>query len=196
MAFLGLIFDLIMTALLAATIFYAVRLSRDLETFRTTRTDLAQAMQEIAGHVTKAQQAVEELRAHAGQSSVHLQSLITSADQVSRELEMIIEAGNALAGRLEGVATQAAAARPQNTHRAAQSAAYTPPAPVPDRPYQARGDVVDGPAFAIRDREYDDGASDDTAASGWGDDADDDGFFSKAERDLAAVLNKRRQRRG
>lgn len=187
MAILGLLFDVAITALLAATIFYAVRLSRDLETFRTTRADLSQAMQDIAGHVTKAQAAVEELRVHAGQSAINLQSLVTQADQVARELEMVVEAGNALANRLEGAASQAAAARVQDSYDAP---------PVPDRPYQARGDVTDGPAFIIQDREFDlGGGSDEADLTGWGDESADDGFFSQAERDLAAVMQRRRARR-
>ncbi|MES2729296.1 MAG: DUF6468 domain-containing protein [Pseudomonadota bacterium] len=194
MVILGLLFDIVMTGLLAATIFFAVRLSRDLDTFRTTRNDMAQAMQDIATHVTKAQSAVEELRLHAGQSAINLQALITQADQVSRELELVTQAGDALATRLEG----AASLRAKDATPSSQSFTDVMDTVVPDRPYQSRGDSLNGPAFTIYDREYNnaDGDADPSATDGYETENDDDnGFFSQAERDLATVLNKRRSRR-
>lgn len=209
MAVWALLTDIVVMSLLGATIFYAIRLSRNLEHFRQTRDDLHAVINDLSTHVHRAQQAVEELRAHAGQSAINLQTLITRSEEIADELQLMVQAGDALAGRLENLASKASGAEQQRAEQALPDVEdfYQPPPQkmqsqpvpiVPERPYH-NGDVMQqahaggfGGAFAIRDRDYEAESTGAEAEADWEDDDPILSLSSQAERDLAAVLRRRR----
>jgi hypothetical protein len=195
----SLIMDIVIAALLGATIFYAIRLSNYLDHFRETREDLNRVITDLSSHVTKAQSAVEELRAHAGQSAVRLQELTSRAEEIADELQLVTAAGDALAGRLEGLAGKANGAAgnkvqadlPEPLSAPAKTSAKVA---ATDKPFRS-ADRVAGPAFSIRDREYEDDDAQSAAEEDENWDEEDpvlSGLSSQAERDLAQVLRRRR----
>ena len=229
----GLLSDLVIMSLLGATIFYAIRLSKNLEHFRQTRDDMNSVVGELSAHVARAQAAVEELRSHAGQSAINLQTLISRASEIADELELMNQAGDALAARLEGLASKASAhsekhgrAEPanfatgpnffahdeddrhapddesandfaatlrQSNTRAQQVAPAARVAAAPEKPYRPAESGAGYGAFSIRDREYEDSDTQvATAPAEWEEDDPILSLSSQAERELAAVLRRRR----
>lgn len=211
MSIWALLADIVIMSLLGATIFYSIRLSKNLEHFRQTRDDLQNVIGDLSTHVERAQHAVEELRSHAGQSAINLQTLISRSEEIADELELMTGSADALANRLEGLATRATAqaeanrpglydldeeeqSAPAAPARNAKPHAYQPV--VPAKPFYAgdvmRNDDNDGGPFSIRDREYEDEEAAATGPADWEDDDPILALSSQAERDLATALRRRR----
>ena len=54
-------FDLIIIAMLGATIFYAVRLSKHLSIFRSNRSEMERLIRELSMQITRAQEGISTL---------------------------------------------------------------------------------------------------------------------------------------
>lgn len=156
---IGFILDAVMIALLAGTIYMALRLSRSLDAFRATRADIQIVMRDLAENIMRAQQAIDQLGDTSRVSGERLQQLINQGRALSDELQIINEAGDNLAERLEKLASRA-----RETHGApgAQDVVNT--------------DDDKRPSFAVRDP--DGGRTSPTSATP----------LSRAERDLADAL--------
>lgn len=188
----ALIIDITMLCLLAVTIFYAVRLSQGLDVFRRGKADMERLLRDLNIQTLRAQEAITTLEKAAGDAGDDLRQTVAKARGLSDELQLMSEAGNSLAERLESIATRNRTIA-EGLERAAlgsvnpgTSLAATPRAP------QGLAPASTGPGFAIRDPDYD--IDDDTAANNeplWADD-DDDGLQSRAEKDLADALRRRR----
>ena len=79
---LGLILDVVIVVLLGATIFYAIRLSRHLDSFRSNRTSMERLIRELSMQITRAQEGVTALDEASKDSGAELRDLIIK----SREL--------------------------------------------------------------------------------------------------------------
>lgn len=199
---MGLFLDIVIIALLGATIFYAMRLSRHLDVFRSNRTDMERLIRELSTQITRAQEGVTALDDAAKESGDELRDLVNKSRALSEELALMNEAGNSLAERLEGLATRnrviademgstamnlvTPGSRLQSSlaaeRRPLGSAAPAEEKPV--TPYKPSG-------FMIRDPDF--SADDDRPMSK--EDRDfADGFESQSERDLAAAMRRRKQR--
>lgn len=164
---LPLILNGLILVLLAATIFFAARLSLNLRDFRASRKDLDQLVRDLGISVTRAEGAIAGMRQTASESGRDLQELVNQARSLSEELQLMNEAGNNLAGRLEKAAERGGSSR-----HAAENA--EPP--------------VRGP-FAIRDPEFERDGDE------GGDDAIS-GLQSRAEKELFEALQGRRNKGG
>lgn len=183
---LPMIMDVMVMALLGATIFYAMRLSRQLKLFRDSRKGIEALMKDLSGQIDRAEAAVEGLRAGAEKTGRNLQDKINEARSLKDELDVMTESGDSLAKRLEKVSERSGAAKPSAPKRETRK---TPSAPSPF-------------SFAIRDPEFEAGESDDQA--------DEDGLMagdyeeqdaeisglSRAEQELYAALKKRKENAG
>lgn len=211
---LGLILDIVIIALLGATIFYAIRLSRHLDVFRSNRSDMERLIRELSMQITRAQEGVSSLDEAAKESGDELRGLVNKARTLSEELTLINEAGNSLAERLETLATRnrmiadelGSSALNMVVPGAGVSGRTKPSSPVlaaerrPSAPLVERRTSSSSleepslqeeapsrsPFFAIRDPDF----SERTEAADDGDGTDD--FSSQAERDLAAALRRRK----
>ena len=103
---LSLVLDIVILVLLGATIFYAIRLSRHLDAFRSNRSDMERLIRELSSQITRAQEGVSALDEAAKESGDQLRSLVAKGQGLADELALMTEAGNSLASRLEGLATR------------------------------------------------------------------------------------------
>ena len=217
---LGFIIDIVILLFLAATIFYAIRLSSQLKILKDSKSELEQLVSNLAINITRAQEAIQEMHDVADDSGAHLHGLLKKAQGLSDELQIITEAGNSLANRLEGLAGDAGRKSQYNKQQHAMSHDDTEeedemgyntsePQPQPEtRPQRRKTDTQDKSSsarreptakggsdniasFAIRDREYEtfydeDNEDDDRV------DEEFDALTSRAEKDLAHALKRRR----
>jgi hypothetical protein len=107
----GLILDILVIALLGATIFYAAILSRRLAQLRGDRGELQSAVRALAEAAAKAESSVKGLRNSADEAGGKLQKQIDRAQALRDELTFLVDAGEHLANRLEQAATQAGGER-------------------------------------------------------------------------------------
>ncbi|MAM35001.1 MAG: hypothetical protein CMH28_08000 [Micavibrio sp.] len=222
---IGLIIDVVILLFLAATIFYAMRLSSQLKILKDSKAELEQLVSNLAINITRAQEAIQEMHDVADDSGAQLHGLLKKAQGLSEELEIITEAGDSLANRLENLAGEAGKkTRPDNKVFQSDTdyeidvvdsdaedeyvfdrrAAAKPPTPQRRKSDKATAenestvagktaDTGNVASFAIRDREYEEfyGEDDDEEIEARVD-AEFEALTSRAEKDLASALKRRR----
>lgn len=194
MEVVGLILDGLVLLFLAATIFFAIRLTASINTFRKGRKELEKLVGDLSRNIEKADLSIMGLKNSAKDAGRDLQSLLNEAKALSDELQIMTNAGDNLASRLERLAE-----RNRETIERIEKTAK-PPAPsglaTSDlRRVQESKRAMTGPAFAIRDKEYESG--EDESDFSVEDDLPDDGQgHSKAERELLEAIRKSTKTKG
>jgi hypothetical protein len=98
------ILDIFLVILLAATLFYAVRLERALGVLKRDRAELETLVTEFNGSTRAAEAGIERLHVAADGSGRHIQRLIDTATTLKEDLTFLVQRGEGLADRLdEGV---------------------------------------------------------------------------------------------
>ncbi|MCB9988742.1 MAG: hypothetical protein H6868_05320 [Rhodospirillales bacterium] len=199
-AVISMILDGMVLILLAATIFFAARLSLHLKVFRQSRKDLDKLLASLSDSITRAEKAIEGMHEAARESGRDMQGLMDDAKAQADELQLMTEAGNALAGRLEALAerNRQPSARQDRDEtdmfRSEEDFAQAPSIPKKHRkpPVESlsRGRSVSG--FAIRDPEFDRGEMNESKTAG--NDSEEEAAFaetlhSRAERELYEALH-------
>ncbi len=169
----SLALDLIMTFLLAGTIYFAWKLSEQIARFRNSRGEMERLIRDLNGAVDRAQQSIQGLRAAADTSGQDLHKVMRSATELCDELQIMTESANSLATRLERSVTGGTPTHFEPREVPPQKRAETPSA---------------FPGFAIRDPEFDGTVVPDTATPNWRDASDDQDMQSQAEKDLRRAL--------
>lgn len=206
---LSLVLDVLILVLLGATIFYAIRLSRHLDVFRSNRSDMERLIRELSTQITRAQEGITALDEAAKESGDELRALVTRAQSLSDELSLINEAGNSLAQRLESLATKNRVMIDELGQNAS-SLVYPGSRPLPPpplaanpslRPSEAKEQPTKSSLFSIRDPDFE--ADDDDKKTGvsastpvFDRDEADQKFETQAERDLAAAMRRRNKMLG
>ncbi|MBL9095519.1 MAG: hypothetical protein JNK07_01225 [Alphaproteobacteria bacterium] len=108
----GLIIDVVVIALLGATIFYALRLEQKLANMRSAQAALADVIRELNTSASRAEAGIQGLKAAAASSGQALDEKIKRARSLADEIELLLQSGERLGQRLE-------TARPQVAPRAA-----------------------------------------------------------------------------
>lgn len=103
---MALVLDIVVIVMLGVTIFYALRLSRHLDTFRSNRSDMEKLIRDLSTQITRAQEGISTLDEISKDRGDELRRLVAKAQGLSDELQLMTESGNSLAGRLEGLATK------------------------------------------------------------------------------------------
>lgn len=207
---ISFVFDILITGLLGATIFFAVKLSRHLDTFRSNRADMENLIRELSNQITRAQEGISVLDDLATSRGDELRSIISKARGLSEELQLMTESGNSLATRLENMAvrnrelveemdaralgmvypggkaqssssSQASSSQASSREEATALRATPRPARYEETLNRAKVESPADSIFSIRDPDFEDEESG----------VDDDGFSSQAERDLAEALARR-----
>ena len=171
----GLFLDLIVIVLLGATIFYAMRLTRYLEQFRSNRSDMERLIRDLSMQITRAQEGIGTLDTLAKESSDELRGLLNKGRAMTDELQLITEAGDSLATRLEQLSMRARTGEDPYESPARDAPVFSAPA----RPSPSSSSPS-ASLFTIRDPDFE-----------HDDDGLDDGLGSQAEKDLARALRKR-----
>lgn len=197
---LSFAFDILITCLLGATIFFAVKLSRHLDSFRSNRSNMENLIRELSNQITRAQEGISVLDELSSNRGDELRRSIAKAQALSDELQLMTESANSLAERLENMAVRNRAIIDEMDDKALglvypgvkQSApqAVAPLTAIKTPKYEetltkAKAEKVADSFFAIRDPDFEkddvDHDQDDTQ----------DSFTSQAERDLAEALKRR-----
>ena len=202
MAVISLGFDVIVMGLLATTIFYAVRLSRHLNSFRSNRADMEKLIRELSSQITRAQEGITVLDDLASTKGDELRKYISRAQALSDELQIITGSADSLAERLEHLATRNRAivddmeqtavdlVYPGQTKTVSQTpelkatrpaARYEDTLAKTEKPHEAGAGL-----FSIRDPDFEEDGADDAHEK--------ESFLSQAERDLADALRRRGQK--
>lgn len=138
--YVGLILDVIILCVLAATIIHARRLSRQFAEMQQGRKTFEKLIEAINQAASRADVATKSLRAAAQQGGDRLQEKINAARGLADELEIIVQAGDSLAGRLEGLARKTTPLREQAPPRHE----YRPEPPTAPQPRtRAEKDLLD-----------------------------------------------------
>lgn len=195
---LSFAFDILITCLLAATIFFAVKLSRHLDSFRSNRANMENLIRELSNQITRAQEGISVLDELSSNRGDELRCSITKAQALSDELQLMTESANSLAEKLENMAIRNRTLIDEMDDKALglvyPGAKTSAPSPVPpltavktpryeETLTKAKAEKVAEVFFAIRDPDFE--ADDDES------DNFDGEFSSQAERDLAEALKRR-----
>lgn len=185
---LSLTMDIVIILLLGATIFYALRLSRHLDAFRSNRADMERLIRDLSSQITRAQEGITTLDDVAKESSDELRKLVDKAGGLSDELQIMVESGNSLAARLENLATRNREISDEMNERAVNLVypGGKPPVLTADR--KPEPGITTAPPrsmFAIRDPDFSEEAEEEDIES------EEDGLLSKSERQLAAALRRK-----
>jgi hypothetical protein len=111
----GFIIDVVVIALLGATIFYALRLERRLANMRSAQAALGDVIRELNSAATRAEAGIHGLKTAAVSSGQMLDDKIKRARNLNDELALLLQSGERLGQRLES-------ARPQTAPRTAPRA--------------------------------------------------------------------------
>jgi hypothetical protein len=104
----GLVIDVVVIAMLGATIFYALRLERRLATMRSAQAALADVIRELNSAAGRAEAGIHGLKAAAVSSGQMLDDKIKRARGLNDELALLLQSGERLGQRLESARPQAA----------------------------------------------------------------------------------------
>lgn len=108
----GLLIDVVVIAMLGATIFYALRLERRLANMRTAQSSLADVIRELNSSAARAEAGIHGLKSAAISSGQMLDDKIKRARALNDELALLLESGERLGQRLESARPQAAPRTP------------------------------------------------------------------------------------
>lgn len=190
---LSLVFDIVITLLLGATIFFAIKLSRHLDAFRSNRSNMENLIRELSTQITRAQEGISELDEMSASRGDELRRSISKAQALIDELDVMVESGDSLAKKLEAMATRNREivdeidtktkdmlypAKPSTPRQSTTLVAEKRPR-YEDTLAKASITEDDASPFAIRDPDYN---------------GDGESYGSKAERELAEALKKRTQK--
>jgi len=97
-----LLLDLLVAALLSATIFYCWQLNRRLVVLRGGHDELRLLIENLSDATRKAQAATQDLKTSSDVVGARLGAQVAGARALVDELQLIVDAGNTLADRVSG----------------------------------------------------------------------------------------------
>jgi hypothetical protein len=121
--YIGLFFDVIVLGALIATIFHAMKLSRQFKQMQDDKRAFEALISALNVAASRAEAAIGSMKEAATDSGTGLQDKITKARGMAEELEIMVQAGDNLADRLNKLATESRKAAPPPAFAADDSAA-------------------------------------------------------------------------
>ncbi len=134
--------DLILVALLAATIVYATMLSRRLANLRQGRAEMDKTIADFDGATARAEDSITRLKSHAAKLGGELDRRMQGAQALRDELAFLIEQAEAQAEQLGG-AIRAHRGAGQTKTTASSSAGAPPAATGRKAPTGPEGDLIE-----------------------------------------------------
>lgn len=125
-SYIGLFFDVAILAALGATIFHALKLSKQINQMQADRRAFESLISALNVAASRAEAAIKAFKETATDSGDRLQDKINKGRAMADELEIVIEAGDNLAERLTQKASKAR--RPADEEIDAPTAAPAPKA--------------------------------------------------------------------
>jgi hypothetical protein len=93
--------DVVVLIVLGVTIFYAVKLTKSLNAFRSYREEFEALLDELTRNMDDAQRAIHNLKMASGDAGKNLQKTLSESRGLADELQIINESSSKLANRLE-----------------------------------------------------------------------------------------------
>ncbi len=183
--------DLLMLIGLGVFVFFALKLSRSLDGFRSHRDTFNQTMIQLSQQIEQAQQSVKTLASSSDTATKELSGLVSEARQLADEMQLINESGNSLASRLEGLAERSRI-RAERDGLNRSSGEYV------DNVKALSKQLSAGGRFSIQDQDFDDEnmndymRDDDVIADDYND-PEFQNLSSAAERELYKALQKNKK---
>ncbi len=188
---LGFFLDILILCCLGAVIYYAMRLSRSLNNFKSHKSEMDALISKLTMNITQAQQAIDGLKSTGGAAGKELQGLIDESRMLFDELQIMNQAGNSLAERLENLAGQA---KPSDKGNLSLSSIVE----LSGEGKHASVEVAELP-FSIQDRDFEESAASPLSDDNWSDGEQDlgipDELQSQAERELFRALQKKQKQK-
>jgi hypothetical protein len=127
-AFFSVLLDVLMAALLIATMVYCRRLNGRIKILQDSRSELARIIRDFDESTQRATQSIADIHAATDRISENIQHKIDKANFLADDLQYMIEKGQRLAGKAEP-ATAAAPSRPAAAAAAPFVPSRTPASP-------------------------------------------------------------------
>ncbi len=197
---IGLVLNLVVLMFLGATIYYVVRLTKNLENFKAHRKEFDGVIADLLASIDQAERSVNTLKQVSAQEAGELDDLIQQAKAMSDELSIINQAGESMASRLEKlaeknaqIAKSAASSKHSSSKQKHRVESKITSHVDDDNDYRSTlkkvnnpnvGSNSDFPSFMIQDREF----GEDSSLDNEEDDFMPDELKSHAERELLAAL--------
>ncbi len=168
---IALLLDIVILVFLGATIFYVMRLSKNLNTFKAHRREFDNVITSLLSSIDQAERSVQTLKQVSAQEAGDLENLIRQSKAMSEELKIINEAGEGMAQRLEKLAERnriAVQASPPSAQSFRKKVSHAPMHKVQEDPVHDSGKQdytatlknveksegeVEMPSFMIQDRD-------------------------------------------
>lgn len=96
--------DILLAGLIATALFYAVKLSRQIEILSSSKEEMTNFISEFASTVERAEAGINGLKTAARSSGDDLEQLIDKAQSLRDELQILIATADKIANRLGDVA--------------------------------------------------------------------------------------------
>lgn len=122
----GVLFDVLILAALGATIFRAMKLSRQFEQMQADRKAFESLITALNLASSRAEAAIQGLKGATVEGGERLQEKINKARALSEELEIMVQAGDSLAERLQVLAEKSRKAATAEAEAPAPSGGVKP----------------------------------------------------------------------
>lgn len=139
MEWLGLIVDIVMIVVVGAGVVQAIRLIRQLQDLRASRTEMERFVRDFNSAVMRAEAGIKALRSAARESGDDLEKLVEKAIMVRDELNFIVESADGVAERLSNSAADVMHADQKQAQKVPPPARTAPPVEqrTPNKPASA-----------------------------------------------------------
>lgn len=176
--YLRLILDIIILIGLGGFMYYALRLSRALNDFRSYRNEFQSVIRQLNSHIESAQQSIHTIKNTTTTSGEDLKKVVRDAQYLADDLQIMNQTGNKIASRLEGLIDKSR----QSDDRYHEN--------VSDISKHRKSDHdEDELSFLIQDREFEDDFLNDETES-FDDDPAMNDLSSEAEKELYEALKR------
>ncbi len=124
---MGLIVDVLGAVLMAAVIFYVIRLNANLKTLKAGKAELEALIAAFNESTNRAEASVLRLKASATETATALQANVTKAQELRDDLNFMTDRADELATRLEGAISAARGVAPSPGAKSPQARASQAP---------------------------------------------------------------------
>lgn len=183
---LSIFIDVLVMVGLASTIYFTLKLSKNLNNFRNHREEFQALMSELNQNIEQAYEALAALREGSNRSGQDMEQQLEEARHLVDELEMMTKSGNNLADRLGELADKSRASLARTPTHDAQDE-------IDEQLYKGletyekgfqETDIADTPSFAIQDRDFEKPAADSIPSH----------LQSQAEKELFEALQRNKKK--
>lgn len=126
---MSLIVDILGAVLMAAVIFYVIRLNANLKTLKAGKAELEALIGAFTESTNRAEASVLRLKASATETATALQANVTKAQELRDDLSFMTDRADELATRLEAAIAAARGASPSTGSSTPQSRTQQPRGP-------------------------------------------------------------------